>query len=187
MADTAAKLSADEYFALDAASVGKVEYYAGQTIAMAGASPRHNQIAGSVFIALRAHLGPRRCFVAIADQRVRLLATEAWVYPDVVASCHPEFAGPKPESLLTPELIVEVLSEATELHDRSAKLSHYRLTPSIRDIVFIHQDERLVEHHRRVDASTWMVTLIRDGEVPMLDAKVTVEVIYAGSDALPAS
>jgi Uma2 family endonuclease len=185
MADTAAKLSPDEYFALDAASEGRVEYYTGQTIAMAGASPRHNQIAGNVFVILRVHLGPRGCYVAQAEQRVRLLATDAWVYPDVVASCHPEFAGPKPLSLLTPELIVEVLSESTELHDRTAKLSHYRLTPSIREIAFVHQNEHLIEHHHRVDESTWTVTLIREGEVPMLGAKVTVEAIYTGVDALP--
>jgi Uma2 family endonuclease len=103
----------------------------------------------------------------------------------VVASCRPEFSGPKPKSLLTPELLVEVLSETTELHDRTAKLSHYRLTPSVREIVFIHQSERLVEHHRRVDESTWTVSLIREGEVPMLDAKATVDAIYAGVDALP--
>lgn len=185
MAGGAAKLSPEEYFALDAGSEGKVEYYAGQTIAMAGASPRHNQIAGNVFVALRVHLGPRGCFVAQADQRVRLAATEAWVYPDVVVSCHPEFTGPKPQSLLTPELVIEVLSMATELHDRSAKLSHYRLTPSISEIVFVHQSERLVEHHRRVDASTWMVTLVREGEVPMRDAKLAVEAIYAGIEELP--
>jgi Uma2 family endonuclease len=185
MADTAAKLSPDKYFALDAASEGRVEYYAGQTIAMAGASPRHNLLALNAASMLNAQLSPRGCYVAQAEQRVRLVATDAWVYPDVVASCHPEFAGPKPLSLLTPELIVEVLSESTELHDRTAKLSHYRLTPSVREIVFVHQNEHLIEHHLRVDESTWTVTLIREGEVPMLGAKLTVDAIYAGVDALP--
>lgn len=185
MADTAAKLSPDEYFALDAASERKLEYYAGQTIAMAGASPKHNRLALRIGGLLDAQLSPRGCFVAVADQRVRLLATDAWVYPDVVASCHPEFSGPKPKSLLTPELVVEVLSDATELHDRTVKLSHYRRTPSVREIVFIHPSERLVEHHHRVDESTWTVRLLREGEVPMLDAKATVDAIYAGIDALP--
>lgn len=182
---SATKLSPEEYFALDAASEGKVEYYAGQTIAMAGASPRHNQIAGNVFVTLRVHLSPRGCYVAQADQRVRLVATEAWVYPDVVASCRPEFTGPKPESLLTPELVVEVLSATTELHDRSAKLAHYRLTPSVREIVLVFQAERLIEHHRRVNESTWTVTLIREGEVRLESATLSVEAIYAGVDALP--
>lgn len=185
MADTVAKQSPEAYFALDTASEGRVEYYAGQTIAMAGASPRHNLIALNVASTLNAQLAPRGCYVAQNDQRVRLLTTDAWVYPDIVVSCHPEFSGPKPLSLLTPELVVEVLSASTEPHDRTAKLSHYRLTPSIREIVFVHQNERMIEHHRRVDASTWMVSLLREGEVPMLDAKGTVEDIYVGVDALP--
>jgi Uma2 family endonuclease len=185
MTEPAERLSVDDYFALDAASERKVEYYDGQTIAMAGASPRHNRLSLRVGSLLDPQLTPRGCFVAVADQRVRLIATEAWVYPDVVASCHPEFTGPKPKSLLTPELVVEVLSETTELHDRSAKLSHYRLTPSIREIVFVHASERLIEHHRRVNESTWTVTLIREGEVPMLDAKLSMDAIYEGVDALP--
>jgi Uma2 family endonuclease len=187
MAVPAALLTPEQYFALDAASESKSEYYDGVAVAMAGASPRHNQVALNVGAALRAQLAPRGCFVAVADQRVRLSATRAWVYPDLVVSCAPRFEPPRPQTLVNPELIVEILSGSTEAHDLSAKLAHYRATESIAEIVFVHLRERLIEHHRRVDGSRWMVSLVREGEVELPGTATTLVLadVYAGADALP--
>lgn len=182
----APRVSREEYFSLDASSETKVEYYDGVTLAMAGASPRHNLVAGNVHEALRRGLRPRACYVAQSDQRTTLATTQAWVYPDVVVSCAPRFEGPRPQSLANPELVVEVLSSSTEQHDLTAKLAHYRATETIQEIVFVHLSERLVEHHRRVQRDQWMVTLVRAGAWELV-AGMTIELdeIYLGLDALP--
>lgn len=187
MASPAARVTPDEYLALDAASERKTEYYDGVAVAMAGASPRHNQISVNIAAALRAQLSPRGCFVAVADQRVRLATTKAWVYPDLVVSCAPRFEPPRPQTLVNPELVIEILSSSTEAHDLSAKLAHYRSTESITEIVFVHLRERLIEHHRRVDGSRWLVSLVREGDVelPGTASKLTLTDVYAGADALP--
>ncbi|UJR82593.1 Uma2 family endonuclease [Sandaracinus amylolyticus] len=187
MASPAPRITPEEYFALDSGSERKTEYYDGVAVAMAGASPRHNQIALNVASALRTQLAPRGCFVAAADQRVRLATTRAWVYPDVVVSCAPRFEPPRPQTLLNPELVVEVLSESTEAHDLTAKLAHYRATEPIAEIVFVHPRERLVEHHRRVDGSRWLVSLVREGVVELPGTATTLAIadVYAGADTLP--
>lgn len=179
-------VSPEEYFSLDASSETKLEYYDGVTLAMAGASPRHNLVAGNVHEALRRTLRPRGCYVAQSDQRTMLATTRAWVYPDVVVSCAPRFEGSRPQSLANPELVVEVLSSSTELHDLTAKLAHYRATETIQEILFVHLSERLVEHHRRIERNQWVVTLVREGAVE-LAAGLAIELdeIYAGLDALP--
>lgn len=51
-ATAATHVSLEEYFALDAVSDAKIEYYDGATLAMAGASPRHNLVAGNIHEAL---------------------------------------------------------------------------------------------------------------------------------------
>ena len=187
MASPAARLTPEEYFALDAASERKTEYYDGVAVAMAGASPRHNHVAQNLARLLGNQLAPRGCYLAIADQRVRLATTRAWVYPDLVVSCAPRFEAPRPQTLVNPELVVEILSSSTEAHDLTAKLAHYRATESITEIVFVHLRERLVEHHRRVDGTRWLVSLVRDGDVelPGIAAELTIADVYAGAEALP--
>lgn len=185
MVSPASRVSLDAYFALDSASEAKVEYYDGSTVAMAGASPRHNRVAGNVLVALRGALEPRGCYVAQSDQRTRLAATHAYVYPDVVASCSPRFDDARPRSLVNPELVVEVLSRSTESHDLSAKLAHYRATDTIQDIVFVRLGERLIEHHHRIDPSRWLVVLVRDGRFDVAGASLDTDVVYAGIEALP--
>lgn len=186
MVAPASRLTLDAYFALDAATEPKVEYYDGLTVAMAGASPRHNRVAGNVLVSLRGALDPRGCYVAQSDQRTRLSATHAYVYPDVVVSCSPRFDDARPRNLLNPELVVEVLSRSTASHDLSAKLAHYRATDTIEDIVFVRLDERLVEHHHRIDPSRWLVVLVREGRFEVAGASLDVDATYAGIDALPA-
>lgn len=182
----ATKLSVDEYLTRDAGSESRLEYYDGVTLAMAGASPRHNLVAGNVHAALRRELRPRGCYVAQSDQRISLAATKTFVYPDVVVSCAPTFEGPRPQSLTNAELVVEVLSSSTEQHDLSAKLAHYRGAETIEEIVFVHLRERLIEHHRRIERDKWVVSLVRGGSLELSSgASVSVDEVYEGVDALP--
>lgn len=185
MTAPATRMTPEAYLALDAASETKVEYYDGVIVAMAGASPRPNRVAGNLYVALRRALDPRGCYVAQTDQRVRLRATRAYVYPDVVAACAPRFEAPRPQSLVNPELVVEVLSSSTESHDLSGKLAHYRGCASIQEIVFVHLAERLIEHHRRVEENQWLVSLVREGGLELAGATLTVDEAYAGIDTLP--
>jgi Uma2 family endonuclease len=55
-----------------------------------------------------------------------------------------------------PELIVEVLSPSTALHDRGRKLDHYRQLPSLEEILLVASEERRVQHWRR-DGARWVV------------------------------
>jgi Uma2 family endonuclease len=152
---------------------------------MAGASPRHNHVALGLATELRSRLAPRGCFVAGSDQRVRLGASGPWVYPDVVASCSPRFEPPRPLSLVTLELVIEVLSRTTGSHDLSAKLAHYRACDAIQEIAFVRTTERLVEHHRRVEPSRWLVSLVREATVSLAGEVIAIESIYAGAEAPP--
>lgn len=82
----------------------------------------HQQLAGALFVGLKAHLQGKPCQVFIAPLDVRLSAHDQ-VQPDLVV-CDPQqikathIAGP-------PALVIEVLSPATLHHDRLRKLHLY--------------------------------------------------------------
>lgn len=150
-----------EYLALEAVAETKHEYIGGDIIAMAGAEPEHNLIAGNVRDAIVAGLRGRPCRVFSADQRLLVEATGEYFYPDVVMTCSdPSYTEPKPRSLVNPEIIVEVLSPSTERKDRGEKWSSYRLIPSLTDYVLVASTKREVDHYHRLPDGTWTLRTI---------------------------
>lgn len=190
---TAEPHTAEEYLAMDLACEGKLEYLNGVVVAMAGASPRHNLIALNLGASLRGLLRGC-CTVFLSDQRVRISATDAYVYPDVSVACGAlRFSEDRPRSLLNPSMVAEVLSPSTEEHDRGAKLAHYRRHPSVREVLLVSEHERRVECYRRLESKQWLITDVQpEGhcELRFLDAPafpiaLSLDDIYAGVEALP--
>lgn len=72
-------------------------------------------------------------------------------------------------------------------HDLGAKLSHYRRIPSVRQVLFVHVEQRAVTLVARRDAGTW--TLFDGGPtgaVELVGGTLSLDAIYAGTDSLPA-
>ena len=77
-----------EYLTMERKAEYKSEYFNGQIIAMAGASERHNLIAGNVFGEFYLQFKKRSCKVYSSDMRVKVSETGLYTYPDVVAVCN---------------------------------------------------------------------------------------------------
>ena len=95
-------MTVEEYLAFDAAAPEgeRYEYWDGVvvpvhaydetgTVAMAGASPEHNQIAGNLAAALHGPMTARGCRMGVGDQRVRT-ETGRYSYPDLVHVRRPQ-------------------------------------------------------------------------------------------------
>lgn len=75
------KFTVAEYFALEAASETRHEYYEGEIIAMSGARRNHVLITGNVHGELRAQLAARPdCAAFASDLRVRV-SGKVYFYP----------------------------------------------------------------------------------------------------------
>src|SRR5437870_1310644 len=134
------RFSPEEYLALEREAEYKSEYVDGFIIAMSGTSRRHSLIAGNVFAAIHAAIRGRPCEVHTSDLRVKVTATGLYTYPDVVALCgEPRFEDEVLDTLLNPDVIVEVLSESTEAYDRGKKAARYRRLESLQEYVLIAQ------------------------------------------------
>jgi Uma2 family endonuclease len=145
-------LSVDEYLDAEKDSPVRHEYVDGQIFAMAGASDRHNRIAGTFYNRLDDHLGDGPCEPFISDMKV-WVSESVFYYPDVVVACD----GPGADEYYRkqPRLIIEVSSPSTERIDRSEKLVAYKQIKSLKEYVIVSQDRVRIEVFRRGRGGRW--------------------------------
>jgi Uma2 family endonuclease len=182
------KVSVGTYLEMDARAEGRLELLNGVVVAMAGASPRHNLIVTNISATLHGELRSGPCMVMSQDQRVRIEATESYVYPDVVVVCDPPLfdESAKPASLRNPSAVVEVLSESTLDHDLGAKLGPYRQIPSVTEVLFVHAETRATTKVTRQDDGSWkLVDGGPGGDVVVAGVTLPLDVIYERTDDLP--
>jgi len=180
----------EQYLAMENQSEVRHELINGDIYAMSGASFAHNLIASNITRRLGNALEAARrpCLVVQSDQRVYVPPSSLYTYPDVTVVCgRPQFHTKDPLSLVNPIVIFEVLSDSTQDYDRGAKFDHYRLLPSLTEVLFVSQSERRVEQRRKQDDSRWTLEWVRADRVHIaaLDVELSVDEIYAGVE-LPA-
>jgi Uma2 family endonuclease len=148
----ASQVSVAEYLAGEKDSPVRHEYVDGQVYAMAGASDRHNRIAGNLYARLSTHLGDGPCEPFISDMKVKV-AANLYYYPDVMVSCD----GPGSDAYVRsePRLIIEVISPSTERTDRHEKMTAYKQAASLQEYALVMQDRMQVELHRRQADGQW--------------------------------
>jgi Uma2 family endonuclease len=152
-------LSPEDYLAFERRAETKHEYVGGEVFAMTGASLAHNVIVLNLGTELNLQFRGRPCRVYANDLRVAVSPDGPFYYPDVVALCaEPRLLDAERDTLLNPEVVIEVLSPSTEAFDRGLKFTHYRAIPSLREVVFVAQDAVRVEHFARGEDGQWLLT-----------------------------
>jgi Uma2 family endonuclease len=133
-------ISVEDYLAGELHAEVKHEYLGGMVYAMAGASNRHNTIAGNVFAALHSRLRGRKYRPFNSDTKVRVRLPTQWhfYYPDASVVCRP---NPPDDSFQDePAVIVEVMSDTTRRIDEGEKKDAYLTIPSLCADVLLQQD-----------------------------------------------
>jgi Uma2 family endonuclease len=170
-------LSPQEYLVRERAAEFRSEFYKGEMFAMAGATERHNLIAGNLYAALKTVLRSLGCRAFILDMKVRIPRTGLYTYPDVAVACGDiQYEDEQRDVLLNPGAIVEVLSKSTERRDRGWKFDQYCELPSLVDYVLVSQTNSLVEHFIRQPDGTWHLERLKDLEssLQLVSAKCAV-------------
>ena len=145
----AAPLSVAEYLAGEELSPVKHEYLGGEVHAMAGATNRHNTIAGNALIVLGTALRGKPCQPFNGDTKVRIVLPDhvRFYYPDVMVVCLP---NPEEDHFQDhPAVIVEVLSESTRRVDLGEKRPAYLGIPTLKVLILAETEEPRVTVHRR--------------------------------------
>jgi Uma2 family endonuclease len=171
-----------KYLERERATRAKHEYFAGEVFAMGAASAAHNLIVGNLLRELGIQLKSRPYRVYPGELRIKVSASRLYTYADVVVACDPvQFEDPG-ESLLNPQVVVEVLSESSEAYDRGKKFEHYRNLSSLTDYVLVAQDKISVEHYNRQADGRWIYTVSTKPDqtvvLPAIECTLAVHEIY---------
>jgi Uma2 family endonuclease len=147
-----------EYLAIERDLETKHEFYRGEIFAMSGASRQHNRITVNVSAILHEQLKNRNCEHYTNDMRVKVESTTLYTYPDVVITCHePRFLDKEVDTLLNPQVIIEVLSDSTEKYDRGKKFELYRHISTLREYILVSQDHAHIDRFALNEQGQWVL------------------------------
>ena len=151
------KLTPEQYLEIERKAQYKSEYFDGEMFAMAGASGTHNDLAAVLIWILKNRLAGRGCKVYPSDMRVRTRPNPLYTYPDVTVVCgKPVFEDTENVDVLTnPKVVIEILSQSTEAHDRGFKFQKYQTIESLEEYVLVDQWQPRVERYYRAPGAAW--------------------------------
>jgi len=151
-------ITEEEYLEQERASEVKHDFYQGEIFAMAGASERHNLIVSNVIGELRTQLKNTPCRVYPGDMRLNISETGLNTYPDAMVICGKrEFTDEQRDTVLNPDVIIEVLSDSTESYDRGLKFENYRKLSSLKEYVMISQNKPKIERYYKDVNGNWVL------------------------------
>lgn len=174
------KLTVAEYLEIERAAPFKSDFYNGEMYAMAGASPKHNEIKDNLILEIGSQLKGGRCRTYSSDQRLKMDRFGNYTYPDIIIQCLPPvYDTVDPDSLTNPTAVVEILSPSTEQYDRNIKQINYRDIPTLKEIVLVFQAYKKIERYTRRDDGTWSWDVFNDPDGDFTFASVPVTIPLA--------
>jgi Uma2 family endonuclease len=186
------RYTVEEYIAIEEKSEVRHEFIDGIMIAIAGSSPEHGVVVLNIGAKLHGLLRGKPCRPYVNDIRLQVHRKGNFRYPDVIVACNPEFSQSKPQALLNPLVIIEVMSGSTSDIDKTDKVREYLAIESVRQYVLIDQAHPEVTSIDRTDVkSDWRFRMVDGIEsvltIPVLSIELNLSDIYEGVDVKPRS
>ena len=175
-------LTPEEYIAAERKATLKSEYLSGEIISRSGASNAHNLITMNIATQLYNQLVEGGCRVFMSNMRVGISAGVSYFYPDIVVVCdEPRFEDDVFDTLINPQVVIEVLSDSTANYDRGEKFIRYRQLESLQEYILISQNQVHVEHYLR-QGKQWVLSEFSAPEnvLPLvsIEAELSLRQIY---------
>ena len=173
-----------EYLAFERENEFKHEYVDGEVNAMAGASAAHLAINTNLIRMMNPQTNGIPCEVYVPDMRVKVLETANYFYPDMTIVCgdHNYAPGSSVATVLNPIVIMEILSESTELYDQTTKFFQYQRIPSLQDYALVSQKAPRIERYSRQKNGGWFyieaVGLESAIEVPSIECTLELSTVF---------
>ena len=168
---------------MEDAAVYKSEFRNGEVLAMSGGTIEHSAIILNIGVALQQALKGTLCRVFESNLKVKIKASNSFVYPDTTVICGAPERDEKSNQVITnPVLIVEVLSESTGAFDRGEKFHLYQQIPSFREYMLVEQKVPQVDIFSKNAEGNWMIEsyfgLDSVVELRSLNVKIPMAGIY---------
>lgn len=184
--------SLEEYFALAEKSDVRLQYFGkrtfplrGELVAMAGGTPEHSLVIANVNGAIWGKLRGSKCRYYSTELRFGIRGFPTYVYPDGLVACEELQVDDRDSSgntILNPQVIIEVLSPTTERDDRGRKFQRYMQAESLQDYVLVSQDQPRVEVLSRNADGTWLIAAYQGLEsvakLPSINVELPLKEVF---------
>ena len=179
-------ITPEQYLDIERKAEHRSEYFHGEVFAMAGAQEAHSILVGNLVREFNQQVRQKPCRVYSNDMRVHVPSTGLYTYPNIVAVCgERQFIDSNVDTLLNPNLIVEVLSPSTEAYDRGRKFEQYRAVTSLTEYLLIASDRVHAELFTR-NATNWVLSeaneLENEMEIASIGCRLKLADIYEKVD-----
>jgi Uma2 family endonuclease len=176
-------ISPADYLAAEEVSPIRHEYRDGEVFAMTGGTRNHNAIIGNLLVALKTQLRGSGCRVFLVGMKLRIEASNAFYYPDVVVTCDDRDRPNNEQYISYPRLIIEVLSPSAARFDRTAKFADYRTIPSLTEYVLVSTDCQAIELFQKSDRGEWQLANPSDPmQLMSVNVSIAIAEIYEDTD-----
>jgi Uma2 family endonuclease len=176
-----------DYLAMEEKATARHEFHDGEILAMSGGTYHHSCIASNLNRFLGNRLEGKPCRPLDSNMRVRIPRAAVYVYPDTSIVCGgPQFDADDPNktTITNPRVAIEVLSDSTELYDRTTKFGLYCEIPALEEYVLVSQREPLVEAFLRQSEGGWLLNSTKGLSASLLLRSLQISIplveIYAG-------
>ena len=175
------KITLEDYLEFERTSAIRHEYVNCEIFAMIEASLNHNRVNGNMFNEIKNQLKKSPFDAFASDMRVKVNELETYTYPDIVVVCGDiELEKIKGlETLVNPDVIIEILSDSTEAYDRGKKFQHYRFLPSLQEYILVAQHHCLVEKYVRSYDGSWRYFTYETMEQTLTIESIQCEVLLS--------
>ena len=176
------RMTLSEFLRWEDGTDTRYELIDGFPIAMAPPARAHGVLCVRLGAAIDGGLRSRRPRMAQAEPGIiRPDRDDTYYVADLAVTCSPYQRG---EQLVKePILIVEILSPATERHDRRTKLPAYRAIESVNEILLIDSESIYAEILRR-EGDRWITELVQGRDatlrLPSVDLRIAMAELYEG-------
>lgn len=174
------KMTAVEYLEWEAQQELRYEYCDGEVLSMAGGTKNHDEIAFNFRSAVAAQVRKLGCRMSGSDVKVMVKQGRFYRYPDLSMSCEEKDKNNK-TAYEFPNLIVEVLSEGTEVVDRNQKFQEYIEIQTLQEYILVSAEQIQVERFRRGEGRMWLYFSYKAGEIVRIESlniDLPIEQIY---------
>lgn len=188
-----------EYLQAEDAAAVRHEFENGKINEMAGGTLAHNAVKGEVytFINLGIKAAKMPHMVLNSDTKVRIEATNRFVYPDVTISDGTPAYYTTPDGYIrrdiitNPLVIIEVLSGETRDYDKGGKFERYGSIPGFQEYILIEPETVWAKNAylQAPDENLWKIEYFTDpaAELPIRSLGLTIPLseLYAVLGKLP--
>jgi Uma2 family endonuclease len=167
----------EEFLEFEMHSQVRHEFVDGNLFVMAGGTDRHNFIINRLIIWLFELALQRGAALFQSDVLVRTRSGKGY-YPDVFVCFDQALDSARVKH--RPSIIIEVLSESTEVVDRSEKWQAYQQIPSLEQYILLSQAQPIAEIFTRFE-NKWIYSKLENDdllELPSLGAQVVLSTLF---------